>query len=392
MPAFNLSILVVCQFIAVSGSVLVVTVGGLVGNEFAADPRLSTLPLSIMVIGTALATVLASMFMQRFGRRVGFAVASLIAAVGAFTAARALHTESFVLFCTGVALLGVNNAFVQQYRFAAAESVAVARVGRAISIILVGAIGGALFGPLLATQTTLSLGSHALIGGFVGLAALQIVAAGLLGTLRGSGRPAADADAGSQRPLSQIASQPAFIIAVMGGAIGYAAMTLIMTATPLSMHVGDGHSLEDTAMVIRSHVIAMYAPSLFSGLLIERFGAMRIMTAGVAAMIATLTFGLMGHDVMHYWWALVLLGVGWNFLYVGGTAHLVGTYRPSERYRAQAVNEFTVFGASALASLMAGTVFVAFGWNMVLWCALPLLIAMSIALIWSQTGARRCAA
>jgi MFS family permease len=387
VPAVNLSILLICQFIAVSGSVLVVTVGGLVGTELASDARLATLPLSIMVVGTALATLLASMTMQRFGRRLGFMLAALIAASGAALAAQGLQARSFALFCVGVALLGVNNAFVQQYRFAAAESVVLANVGRAISLILLGAIGGAFFGPILATQTSFRFGDHALIGGFVGLAVMQVAAMLLLGGLRGAGRPTADIGdvGGTQRPLMTIATQPAFIVAVMGGAVGYAAMTLIMTATPLSMHVGDGHSLQDTAWVIRSHVVAMYAPSLFSGVLIERWGAARIMMAGVIAIAATLAFGLQGHAVMHYWWALVLLGLGWNFLYVGGTAHLVRTYYPAERFKAQAVNEFTVFGTSAIASLMAGTLFAAFGWNVVLWSAVPLLLVMVCALSWPGT-------
>lgn len=390
MRTVNLAVLFLCQLVSVSGSVLVVTVGGLVGVELAADPRIATLPLSIMIVGTALATIAAAMIMQRYGRRFGFVFGALIAATGALLSARGLESSSFVLFCAGIAGIGIHNAFVQQYRFAAAESVPTAYVGRAISLILLGAIGGGFFGPVLATQTTLAIGSHALSAGFVVLASLYGVSALLLGGLRGLGKPARGRAKTTGRPLTTIASQPHFVTAVMGGAVGYAAMSLIMTATPLSMHFGDGHSLEDTAWVIRSHVIAMYAPSLFSGFLIERFGSARIMAAGVTLMLATLGFGLLGHQVMHYWWALVLLGIAWNFLYVGGTAHLIETYRPEERFKAQAVNELTVFGASALASLLAGTVYAIFGWTMVLLAALPLLAAMAVALTVSQrAGATR---
>ncbi len=342
MRSINLAVLCLCQLVSVSGSVLVVTVGGLVGMELATDPRIATLPLSIMIVGTALSTVAAALLMQRYGRRLGFAFGALLAAAGALLAAGGLEAKSFVVFCAGIACIGIQNAFVQQYRFAAAESVAVRHAGRAISLILLGAIGGGFFGPVLATQTALTIGSHALSGGFVALASLYGVAALLLGGLRGLGKPAKDGTKGTGRRLATIATQPHFVTAVMSGAVGYAAMNLIMTATPLSMHVGDGHSMEDTAWVIRSHVIAMYAPSLFSGFLIESFGSARIMAVGVTLMLATLGFGLLGHQVMHYWWALVLLGIAWNFLYVGGTAHLIDTYRPEERFKAQAVNEFTV--------------------------------------------------
>jgi MFS family permease len=168
---------------------------------------------------------------------------------------------------------------------------------------------------------------------------------------------------------------------MLASVVGYGVMNLVMTATPLSMHVHDGLSLHDTAWVIQSHVLAMYVPSLFSGILIARLGVVRILLLGVVALLATVVSGLQGHEVAHYWWALVLLGIGWNFLFVGGTALLVASYRPNERFKAQAVNEFSVFGVSAAASLLAGTLIHDWGWNAVLWSTAPFLLGMLFVLV-----------
>ena len=373
----NLVLLLLCQFIAVSGSVVIVTIGGLVGAALSPDPALATLPLSIMVVGTALATVSAAMLMRRAGRRIGFVIGAAIAAGAGFFAAYALYVDSFAYFCIGVGLYGVNNAFVQQYRFAAAESVPAAVASRAISLVLLGAIGGAFFGPLLATVGQHFIESHVYMGSMLAIGALQVIAIILLHGLK---EPLAVASGSaahtSERPLRTIVLQPAFVVAVLASVVGYGVMTLVMTATPLSMHVHDGLSLRDTAWVIQSHVLAMYVPSLFSGVLIARLGVVRVLLLGLVSMLATIVFGLMGHAVMDYWWSLVLLGIGWNFLFVGGTALLVDSYRPVERFKAQAVNEFSVFGVSAAGSLLAGTLIHSWGWNVVLWSTAPLLIGM----------------
>ena len=187
--------------------------------------------------------------------------------------------------------------------------------------------------------------------------------------------------ASSGRPTLAIARQPVFIVAVLGGTAGYGLMTLVMTATPLSMNVNDGLSLAVTAGVIQAHVLAMYVPSLVSGFLIEKLGVVRMMFVGAITLIATSIVGLQGHTVLHYWWALVLLGVGWNFLYVGATTMLTYTYSTTERFRAQGVNEFMVFGTSAIASLLAGTVMYYFGWFRLMLIPLPILLIVCIALI-----------
>ena len=377
----NLVILVVAQATAVSGSVLIVTIGGLVGARLSTNPAFATLPLSIMVLGTAFATVFAAMLMRRVGRRAGFTIGATIAALAGLLSAAGLYVGNFGIFCAGVGLWGINNAFVQQYRFAAAESVQPAFASRAISFVLLGPIVGAFLGPMLATTAQHWVASYEYMGSMLALGALQAVAIVLLWGLR---EPAIVSDttlAGVERPLRTIVMQPAYLVAMGASVVGYGVMNLVMTATPLSMHVHDGLSLEDTAWVIQSHVLGMYLPSFFSGVLIARVGVIRILVLGLAALLGMLVLGLSGHDVMHYWWALVLVGVGWNFLFVGGTALLVDTYRPSERFKAQAVNEFSVFGVSAAASLLAGTLIHSFGWNVVLWSTAPFLAAILLALI-----------
>jgi MFS family permease len=382
----NVILLFFSQLIFVSGSVVMVTLGGIVGNDLAPSRSLATLPLSLLLVGTALTTVPASLLMQRIGRRLGFTLAALIACSGALMAAYSLEIGSFVWFCSAAIAIGMTLAFSQQFRFAAAESVPISRVSYAISFILMGSIGGAFLGPEIAAQSATLNPEAPFRGAMLANSALYLVAGGLLLCMTKVTMAVDDSHPFEEaaRPMRAVVSQPLFIVAVLAGVVGYGVMTFVMTATPLSMHVMDGHSIEEAAGVVRAHVVAMYLPSLVSAPLISRFGAQRMMTIGVLAMLATVAVGLSGHAVMHYWWALVLLGFGWNFLFVGGTTLLISTYRSSERFRAQAVNEFSVFGISATGSLLAGTIMVQLGWSAVLLGALPLLIVMLLALFWAR--------
>ena len=379
MQRTNLTLYFLAQVIFVSGSVLIVTLGGIVGSEMAPHPSLATLPLSLMVIGTALATVPAALLMQRIGRRYGFAGGALLAVSGSLLAVLGLEINSFALFTAAVGLIGATLAFSAQFRFAAAENVARERAGWAISIILLGSIGGAIVGPELATRSPGWIRDQPYQGALLAMTGLYVLAAGLL-LLTRNPVPTSDAESrAAGRSLFEIAVQPAFAVAVLAGVIGQGAMIFIMTATPISMHVVDGHSIDDTARVIQAHVVAMYLPSLASAPLIQRFGAYKLMTAGAAALGATVAVGLAGQELMHYWWALVLLGVGWNFLFVGGTTALVAAYRPAEKFRAQALNDFSIFGVSALASVLAGALLHGFGWPVVLLSVLPALVLMLAA-------------
>ena len=383
----NIVLLFLAQLIFTSGSVVIVTLGGIAGSELAPMPSLATLPISLMVVGTAAATVPAALLMQRIGRAYGFTVGALVGCGGALLAAFALETASFVLFNLGVALVGTTLAFGAQFRFAAAESVSTSQVSWAVSIILVGSVGGAMLGPELATRSPAMIADQPFQGALFAVAALYIGAACLLLCIRSRTADVATGhatgeDAVPARPLGEVLAQPKFAIAVLAGVIGQGVMVFIMTATPLSMHNVDGHTLGETARVIQAHVIAMYLPSLAAAPLIKRFGTIKLMIAGVLAMGATIAIALSGHSVTHYWWALVLLGVGWNFLFISGTTQLVLAYRPSERFRAQALNDFSVFGMSASASLFAGALLHHFGWPAVLLTTIPALAMMLAAIAW----------
>lgn len=379
----NLLVLFLAQLVFGTGSVLLVTVGGVLGSLLVADKSLATLPMTFFVVGTALTTIPAALLMQRIGRRLGFAASALLGCCGALIGSVAVTQNSFLLLCVAATLIGMTLAFGQQFRFAATESVPEQGAAYAVAFVLLGSIGGAFIGPALAGLAQDASSPAAFKPAFQGVAGLYVVACIILLAFRNVEPQAQQAGEDTGRPLSQVIRQPMFIIAVLGGVTGQGIMTYLMTATPLSMHVIDGHSMAQTGGVIRAHVIAMFLPSLITAPLIAVFGARRLMFAGVVAMALTLVCGLAGQEVLHYWWALVLLGVGWNFLFIGGTTLLVQNYAPAERFKAQAFNDFSVFGASALASLLAGTLMFQLGWQAVLYSALPFLLAMVLLLLWS---------
>lgn len=362
---------------------MLVTVGGIVGYELAATPSLATLPVALMVVGTASATVPAALIMQRIGRKGGFLLATGIAAGGAWLATASLAVQSFWLFCAATAMVGSSLGFSQQFRFAAAESVSVDKVSHAISFILLGSIAGAFLGPAVVSLSAAADADAPYSLGFWALIALYGFGAMLLLAFRDvKPSPSSVDEAQQPRNFGTVIRQPMFVTAVLAGVVGQGVMTYVMTATPISMNVSDGFSIQVTSEVIRAHVIAMYLPSLITPWLISRIGITRMMFTGVVALATTIGIGLAGHQLMHYWFAMVLLGIGWNFLFVGGTTLLVQSYRANERFKAQALNDFSVFSASALASLLAGTVLHVLGWTSLLYSALPALAVMLLALVW----------
>ena len=381
MQLRNLILLVFTQLISATGSIVFIMLGGIIGASLSSSPAWATLPVSMMVLATAATTIPATVLMRKIGRRYGFALASCSAALAVLTAAWALRSSSFGLFLIAGLMFGINMAFTQQYRYAAAESVDPQYVPRAISFVLLGSIGGAFVGPALVTRGQYWVADVPYAGTMLAIAALYVLQAMLFFFLRKTHVDNVSEVVSPGRPLSDIVKQPVFIVAVLGGTAGFGLMTLVMTATPLSMNVNDGLSLAVTAGVIQAHVLAMYVPSLVSGFLIEKLGVVRMMFVGAITLFATSIVGLQGHTVLHYWWALVLLGVGWNFLYVGATTMLTYTYSTTERFRAQGVNEFMVFGTSAIASLLAGTVMYYFGWFKLMLIPLPVLLIVCMALI-----------
>jgi MFS family permease len=385
----NVFVLATAQGLAAAGMTVMPVLGAIVGTELAARASLATLPVSLSVVGLAIATVPAALIMRRIGRRAGFIGSALFAAGAALLASGAIVVHSFALFCVAGMLLGANVAFTLQYRFAAAESVAAPDVSRAVSTIMLGTLAAAVIGPEIALASRNAITGHEFAGSFAAVAAVYVVAAMILTQLRSTGTAADRASHEPARPMRVVLTQPCYLVAVCAGIVSYAVMTFIMTATPISMHVVDGHGVDDTAWVIQSHLLAMYLPSLVSGRIVARFGTRRTMVVGTLLMMLCVGIASGGHHLMHYWWGLVLLGVGWNLLFVAGTTLLTTTYRVSERYRAQAVNEFAIFGLQAAASLLAGFAIAGFGWELLNFAVLPVLAAMLIAARWAQPSVSR---
>jgi MFS family permease len=373
-------VLAVAQAFSAAGMMTMFLLGGILGSELAPAPGLATLPLSLLIVGLALATVPAALAMQRYGRRSAFIGSASLAAIAALAVAWSIVHSSFVLLCAASLMLGVNLAFQQQQRFAAVESVAAERASQAVSTVMVGTLVAAVVGPQLALAFKNLLPRHEYAGSFVVVAALCLAAAIVLTRYQPAPLQASVAG-GDSRPLRVIAAQRAYLVAVLASVVAFAVMSFIMTATPISMHVHDRHSDTHTAWVLQSHLLAMYAPSLFSGRLIARIGIRAGMLAGLVLMAACVVVDSAGRALAHYWWGLVLLGAGWNLLFVAGTTLLTMSYRPAERYRAQAANEFSVFGSQALASLLAGPAIHALGWTQLNLAVVPLVALLALVLL-----------
>ncbi len=383
----NLACLFFAQVIFVAGTVLLVTMGGIVGARLATEPELATLPLSLMVLGTAAATIPSALLMRRFGRRAGFVFSAGVGAASAWFAEQALIDNDFTGFCIGAVGIGMSMAFSQQFRFAAAENVGADRVSQAVSFILLGSVAAAFLGPALAALSDSGDSDSPFHLALSWMVWLYLAAAMVFLLYRDPTSHPQSGDMATERSLFAIVSQPAYLLALLAGVVGQGVMTFIMTAAPLSMHAHDGYSLAETASVIRAHVLAMFLPSLVSGLLVARFGVRNMMAAGALLLLTTVVIGTQGQAYMHYWWSMVLLGLGWNLLYIGGTTLLVTTYSTGERFGAQAVNEFSVFGMSAAASLGAGTLMHAFGWISLLTISVPAIIAVFAALAFTRRSA-----
>ncbi len=378
MPPRNVLLLSLARALGMTGPSVVVLLAGIVGADLAPVPELATLPVSLMVLGTALASIPAALIMQRIGRRNGFVGAALLGVGAAGLGAYAVLAGNFLLLGVAALLIGANSAFAQQYRFAAAESVPEAQAGRAVSIVLFGSILAGYLGPEAATRGQRLL-QVPYAGGFLALALLFLASAVALAFLKDI-RPTQASVGGSERPLKMIVGQPMFLVAMIASAVSYGVMSLIMTATPVHLHRMQGASLDQTALIIQSHVVAMYLPLLFTGWLTERFGVRRLMLAGAVCLFLTVAVGVMSESLLHYWITLVLLGIGWNLLFVGGTVMLTLSYHPAERFKAQAVNDFVVFGVTALASLSAGAMIFRAGWEAMNLLPLPFLVLVVVSL------------
>jgi len=369
----NLFVLILCQAFGMTAAPIMVFLGGIIGTGMAPDPKWATLPIVLMIVGTASFIIPAVLFMKSYGRKAGFIFSALMATFSGLLAVYSLIEQNFFLFCLAAILVGGHMAFVQQYRFAAAESVNGHHVGKAVSLLMLSGVFAAWLGPEVATSLIQASSLGLYTGSFLGMSVLMALTAFLFIFYH---ERSVSSESFNQpiRPILTIAKQPLFIVASLSSAMGFGVMSFIMTATPISMHIVDGLSLDKTALVIQSHIMAMYLPSLFVGQLMESFGIRNTMFLGVAAMFICISIALTGNAMPNYWMALIALGIGWNFLFIGGTTLLTHTYHPQERYNVQAANDFFVFGFQAIASLASGVLMHTFGWNMIQYLSIPFLM------------------
>ena len=368
----NVWILATAQALIMTVNSVVVFIGGLVGSNLTPIPKLATLPVACVVVGTAIASVPVTLLMKKIGRKKSFDIIMILSVVIACLASYSLFIESFYLFCLSTLLFGITSSCVMQFRFAAMESVRPQHYPKAASLVLLGGIVAAFIGPEVAVRTK-DMFSQEFAGSFIGLGCLFIL--GLI-ALQFFQNPILEQNetSSASRPLLEIIKQPIFWIAVTSGLVGYSIMTFIMTATPVSMHMVDGHSLENTKWVIQTHIISMFLPSLFTAPIIEKFGVKKMIITGLIFYIICVLIGYLGHGLENYWISLILLGIGWNFLFIGGTTLLPRSYRAQERFKVQAANELLVFSAQAIASLSAGWFIFTLNWEALLFATLPMII------------------
>lgn len=363
------------QMLGSSGLTVTVILGGIVAADIAPRPTLATVPISLAIVATALTTIPAALLMRRIGRRAGFILGAAIGLIGGLVAAQAVIRADFLMFCAATILLGGSMAFTQQYRFAAAESAPPERLSQAVSYVLIGGLGAAIVNPQLALAARWLIPGTEYAGSFVAVSILYAATIAVLSRLNVPAPTVPRPKTASEISHTPFAT-PQFRMAVFAGACAYAVMSFVMTAAPISMHHIDHHDVEATTWVVQSHVLAMYLPSLFTGHVIARFGERKVMMWGGALLATCAGVSLFGHQLMHYWLGLVTLGLGWNLLFVAGTTLLSRSVDPANRHRAQALNDFTVFGSQACASLLAGLAVQSIGWRALNLVTLPLLVAM----------------
>lgn len=367
------------QAFAMCAAPLVVFAGGLIGKQLASDSSLATLPVAAMVIGTALAVYPAATLASKKGRKLVFLGAMVIGILASLLAVYALQIDSFSAFVIAAVLVGVVLACIQQFRFAAMESVSPELMPVAASRLLLAGIIAAYLGPELVTLGQ-SLHEQTFMGAFYLLGGCFVIAFVLLLVGYHNIEIKHEESEVAPRSFSELLSSPGILLAMGSASVGFAVMSFIMTATPISMHELNHYSLEETKWVIQSHIMAMFIPSLFSGWLVRKLGFTAMMWTGLGIYCICLFIAYWDQALVHYWGALVLLGLGWNLLFVAGTALLPQTYHANETHRVQGLNDLMVFSAQAIASLGSGVLLILLGWQGIMWVALPI-ITVQIALL-----------
>ena len=379
----NITVLFLAQPLVSATAPIMIFIGGILSTKMSADASLATLPLSLMVAGTAIATIPIAMLSNKIGRRYATIIGFSGALIGSIVAALAVMNQDFYQFSVAAFLIGISSAAAQQLRFAAIESIDHEKdVNKALSILMFAGIFSALIGPEVAMfGETLFSGSIGFAGVFFGLTAIILIAMIIMLWYKNPQIVLIEDDM-PQRPLTSIIKQPLFIVALLAGALSYGMMSFVMTSTPLSMHQLHGHSLVETKWVIQSHIAAMFLPSLITTWLSEKIGIRYILLIGSIMFSLVLLIATQGHSVLHYWWALIILGVAWNFLFFSGTSLLHRTYRANEKHKVQAINDFSIFSFQGASSLLAGWVLYNYGWQGVVRTAIPFVLIMLLSSIY----------
>lgn len=381
----NIALLCTTQALLFTNNTILIAINGLAGFALASDKSLATLPVTAYVIGAALTTLPVSHLMRRVGRVNGFSLGTLIGIFGAMICGYAVYSQSFWTLCLGTLVMGIYNASGQYYRFAAADVASADFKSKAISLVMAGGLVGGVLGPQTSKFTKDMLPAE-FLGSYLALIGFCVVALALQRLMEIPRLTAAE-QREHGRPLKEIARQPAFVVAVLSGTIGYGVMNLLMTATPLAMK-SCAHPFSDAAFVIQWHVIAMFAPSFVTGSLIKRFGVRAILFTGVLLNLGCVAIALSGVEVMHFWLALVLVGVGWNFMYLGGTTLLTETHTSPEKAKVQGANDMAIFITMAVSSASSGWLFTARGWEVMNYGAIPFLLLTGLAILFYGRRAR----
>ena len=381
--------LAIAQALSGANTTVVYATAAIIGHLLAPRPGMATLPISVFVIGMALSTLPVGAVARKHGRHAAFFLGNGCGVVSGLLASLALVQASFVLFCIAMLFGGAYAAVVLTFRFAAAECVPAADKPRALSLVLAGGVFAGVLGPQLVTATMNQWPPHAYAATYLCAAAVSVLSALVLRGVRFAGGPATPAAVGAtpstppatSRPIRDVVRQPRFVVAMLCGVVSYMLMNFMMTSAPLAMELC-GLPREYSNYGIELHVVAMYLPSFFTGRLIARFGETPIVLAGLALTAAAALVGMSGQTVAHFWWALALLGVGWNFGFLGASAMVLQCHTPQEGPRVQSINDFVVFGTMVIGSFASGSLLSAYGWSTVAALTLPPVVVAAAALLW----------
>ncbi|MBX3523151.1 MAG: MFS transporter [Xanthobacteraceae bacterium] len=385
----NIFVLTAAQALGAASPPIIVSLGGLVGQSLAPTPTLATLPVSVYNLGLAIGTLPAAYFMRHLGRRRAYLLGTLFGLAAGLIAAFGISTLSFILFCAGTFTAGFYAAYVQSYRFAATDMATGDLRAKAISWVMVGGLIAAVIGPQLVIWTRDTIPGTAFAGSFLSQAVLAVLAMPVLFLLRVPKPKSTNAiQSDSGRGVLQILRNPRFMLSVVAGVVSYGLMTFVMTAAPLAM-VAHGHSVDHAALGIQWHVLAMFAPSFVTGYLITWFGKERVTAIGLLLIAVSGAIALSGFHLAHFWLSLIVLGIGWNFGFIGATAMVADAHSPAERNKAQGANDFMVFGVVAAASFFSGNLLYASGWETINWLIFPAVAFVLVPLVWRSASVKR---